>query len=163
MIVEIHPMTKADIDDVTDMEQVCFRSPWSKNAFIGELRNSVAHYHVLTVDGERAGYGGMWVLYDEAHVTNICVMPAYRRRGLARRLMLSLMRSAIALEATSMTLEVRETNLGAQALYAELGFVQNGKRPRYYTDTGEAALLLWNTDIQKTVNQYNGGQNNEAL
>lgn len=163
MSVEIHPMTRADIDDVTNMERTCFRTPWTRGDFVGELKNRVAHYHVLTVDGERVGYGGMWVLYEEAHVTNICVMPAFRRQGLARRLMLSLMHTALALGAESMTLEVRETNLGAQSLYAELGFVQNGRRPRYYSDTGEAALLLWNTDIRKTVNQYNGGQNDETL
>ncbi len=97
------------------------------------------------------GYGGMWVVLDEAHVTNIAVMEQARRQGFARALLLGLMERALERGATRMTLEVRERNLPAQALYAGLGFYQNGFRPRYYPDTGEGAQLLWNDDIEKTV------------
>ena len=120
-------------------------------ALLGELKNDVAHYHVLTQDGKLVGYAGMWVLFEEAHITNVAVLPQYRGRGLATRLMLSMMERASLLGATSMTLEVRENNLTAQRLYGRLGFSQNGYRPRYYSDTGEGALLLWNMDIQNTL------------
>ncbi len=93
----------------------------------------------------------MWVLFDEAHITNVAVDPAFRRRGLGRRLMLCMMRTARLFGAAMMTLEVRETNLGAQALYAGLGFLREGRRKGYYTDTGEDAFLLWNHDIALTL------------
>ena len=155
MNVVFREMRKADVGRVHEMECACFRTPWSKLSLMGELRNDIAVYLVAECNGIVAGYGGMWVLYDEAHVTNIAVMPDFRRNGIARALMLQLMEHAIARGATSMTLEVRESNLPAQTLYAQLGFVQNGFRPRYYTDTGEGAKLLWNTDIAKTVASHN--------
>lgn len=151
MDADIRPMTRRDVPTVHDIECICFRSPWSKMALMGELKNDVAHYHVLEQDGQIAGYAGMWVLFEEAHITNVAVLPAYRRRGNATRLMLSMMESASLLGATSMTLEVRENNVNAQRMYSKLGFQQNGYRPRYYSDTGEGALLLWNMNIQNTL------------
>ena len=148
---DIRPMTRADVPAVHAIERVCFRTPWSKAALFAELRNDVAHYHVLMQDGRVVGYAGMWVLFEEAHITNVAVLPEYRRRGCAERLMLSMMESAVLLGATAMTLEVRENNLAAQSLYHKLDFLQNGYRPRYYEDTGEGALLLWNTDIKRTL------------
>ena len=153
----IRHMEKRDVAAVHDIECICFRSPWSKMALMGELRNDVAHYHVLEADGVIVGYAGMWVLFDESHVTNVAVLPKYRNRGYATRLMLSMMESARTLGATTM-LEVREHNLTAQRMYAKLDFSQNGYRPRYYDDTGEGALLLWNTDIKKTLEQWGGNQ-----
>lgn len=151
MSVAVRPMTKADVNTVHEIDCVCFRSPWSKMALLGEFRNDVAHYHVAEADGRIAGYAGMWVLFEEAHITNLAVLPEFRRQGIAKEIMLSMMESALLFGATAMTLEVREHNEGAKNLYAQLGFLQNGFRPRYYSDTGEGALLLWNTDIRKTV------------
>lgn len=120
-------------------------------ALLGELRNDAAHYQVLTEDGKIVGYAGMWVLFEEAHMTNVAVLPEYRRQKYATLLMLSMMQSAKLLGATMMTLEVRENNIHAQHLYQKLDFSQNGYRPRYYSDTDEGALLLWNMDIIKTL------------
>ncbi len=151
----VRDMVRADVARVHEIECECFLSPWSKLALLGELRNDAAHYHVIERDGHIVGYAGMWVLFDEAHMTNIAVTEAYRRQGLAAELMLSMMESAVVLGATMMTLEVREGNKKAQDLYAKLDFSQNGYRPRYYSDTGEGALLLWNMDICNTL-QKNG-------
>lgn len=150
----IRDMKLKDVGGVHRVECACFRSPWSRGALAGELRNDVAVYHVLELEDEIIGYAGMWVLFEEAHVTNVAVMEGYRRRGYARQLMLSMMRAALKKKATAMTLEVREHNAAAQALYEELGFHQNGYRPRYYSDTGEGALLMWNTDIEKTLGRF---------
>lgn len=147
------PMTPADLPVVAQMERVCFRSPWTESMLRSELKNRLAHYHVLDIGGELIAYAGMWVMFDEAHITNVAVMPAYRRHGYGRRIMLESMRAAVALQATQMTLEVRESNLGAQALYEGLGFIYSGRRKRYYSDTHEDALILWNTDIVKTIEQ----------
>ena len=152
--LEIRPMQRSDIDAVFDLECLCFRSPWSRASLAGELRNNVAHYFVILQDDAVVGYGGMWVLYEEAHVTNIGVHPDHRRKGYAKQLLQRMMRHALSLGAEAMTLEVRESNHGAQALYAQLGFEQNGYRPRYYEDTGEAALLLWNKNLQGTVASF---------
>lgn len=149
--LHVRAMALNDVPRVHEIECVCFRSPWSINALRGELRNDAAHYKVLESDGEIVGYAGMWVLFDEAHITNVAVMPEYRGRGLGEGLMLAMMGEAVQKGATSMTLEVREGNQAAQKLYARLGFHQNGYRPRYYDDTGEGALLLWNRDIRRTI------------
>ena len=151
----IRPMVRADVNRVHEIECTCFRSPWSKLALAGELRNEVAHYLVMEVDGVICGYGGMWVLFEEAHVTNVAIMPEYRGKGRGKRLMLAMMRHAVKRGAEKMTLEVRESNTVAQNLYAGLGFEQNGFRPGYYSDTGEGAKLLWNNDIQQTLDREN--------
>ena len=147
----IRPLTRMDVPRVHEVECTCFRSPWSKLALLGELKNEVAYYLVLEVDGVICGYGGMWLLFDEAHVTNVAIMPEYRQKGRGRRLMLTMMEHAVKRGAEKMTLEVREGNTVAQHLYVTLDFEQNGFRPRYYSDTGEGALLLWNNDIQHTI------------
>ena len=150
---DIRKMTRKDIDGVYQVETACFRSPWSRNSLQGELRNNIAHYHVMEADGKIVGYAGMWVIFEEAHITNIAVLEPYRGHGRATRILLSMMESAVLLGATCMTLEVREHNLAAQRLYAKLGFVRKGFRPRYYTDTGEGAIILWNLDLKQTLEQ----------
>lgn len=147
------PMTKADLPAVAELEIQCFRSPWTLNMLRGELKNRLAHYHVLELDGKIIAYAGMWVLFEEAHITNVAVSPDHRRKGYGRRIMLESMRVAVKLHATQMTLEVRESNFGAQALYEGLGFQMAGRRKKYYSDTGEDAFILWNNDIVKTIEQ----------
>ena len=151
----IRPMERADVTRVHEIECTCFRSPWSRLALLGELRNDVAHYLVMEADGLIIGYGGMWLLFEEAHVTNVAIMPDYRGQGRGRRLMLAMMRHAVQRGAEKMTLEVRESNMVAQKLYAGLNFEQNGFRAGYYSDTGEGAMLLWNEDIQQTLDREN--------
>lgn len=143
-------MRAADIDRVHELETICFRTPWSRASLLGELSNDVAYYTVA-VDGELViGYAGTWIMFDEAHVTNIAVDPDYRCRGIATGMILHLMKIALKKGAERMTLEVRETNHTAQRLYASLGFAYAGTRRHYYTDTGEDALILWNDCIIET-------------
>ena len=149
----IRPMERRDVDRVHEIECTCFRSPWSRLALLGELRNDVALYLVMEQDGVICGYGGMWIIFEEAHVTNVAIMPEYRNQGWGRRLMLAMMEHARNRGAEKMTLEVREGNLVAQRLYASLGFEQNEFRPRYYSDTGEGAKLLWNNNIKETIDR----------
>ncbi len=146
-------MLKADLPAVAELEQICFRSPWTLNMLKGELKNRLAYYHVLELDEKIVAYAGMWVVFEEAHITNVAVSPEHRRKGFGRCIMLNSMREAVKLHATKMTLEVRETNFGAQALYESLDFQNAGRRKKYYSDTGEDAFILWNTDIVKTIEQ----------
>ena len=152
----LRPMTRGDVNRVYEIECACFRSPWSKNALAGELRNSVANYLVLEKDGLIVGYAGMWVLFDEAHITNVAVMADQRKQGYGEIIMRGMMALALEKGATQMTLEVRENNFVAQRLYGRLDFVQNGFRPRYYDDTGEGALLMWNRNIEETLRSGTG-------
>lgn len=153
-MISIRKMLKNDIERVYEIEILCFRSPWSKHSLLGELKNSLAHYLVVeNEDHTIIAYGGMWILFDEAHITNIAVHPDYRGNGYSRILMLHLMKEANLFDAEQMTLEVRENNHIAQNLYASLGFTSQGRRKRYYTDTGEDALLMWNRSISATLKE----------
>lgn len=137
-------MSSADIDRVLTVEEACFTIPWSRTAFEVELAdNDLAHYFVVETEGQVVGYAGTWIILDEAHVTNVAVLPAYQRRGFGETLMNALMELARAKGATCMTLEVRVSNTDAQRLYRRLGFVVRGLRRQYYTDTQEDALIMW--------------------
>ena len=153
-MIVVRPMQKADIDAVHTVEVLSFRSPWSKHSLLGELKNKVAHYAVMERDGELIGYCGMWVLFEEAHITNIAILPDHRGNGYGKALLHAAMRVAASFGAEMMTLEVRETNAVAQKMYGEMDFMQQGYRKRYYTDTGEGALLLWNRNIVKTIENH---------
>lgn len=153
----IRPMRPDDVDRIAELEKLCFRSPWSRSAIAGELKNPAAHYLVCERGGIVIAYAGMWIILDEAHVTNVAVAPECRQQGLGRRMMLCAMRAARLYGAEQMTLEVRETNLAAQSLYASLDFEMAGARKGYYFDTGESAYILWNRDIARTLESWRPG------
>lgn len=137
------------LDQVVAIERSSFPTPWSKNAFNYEIKfNEFAHYLVaLCEDNEVAGYAGMWVILDEAHVTNVAVHSKYRRLGLGLELMQKIMVWAAALGAKRMTLEVRPSNIPARTLYSNLGFEERGTRKEYYSDTGENAIIMWKDSL----------------
>lgn len=133
-----------DVDAVLKVENEAFTTPWSRAAFEAETSdNELAYYLVVDVGGGIVGYAGMWLIIDEAHVTNIALAAAYRGAGLGEQLVRALMELARERGAVSMTLEVRVSNVKAQALYTKLGFVSRGKRRNYYTDNREDALIMW--------------------
>ena len=141
-------MTESDIDEVLIIEQLSFRTPWSRQAFIGELANNpLAHYLVGRFDSRLVCYGGAWMFLGEAHVTNVAVHPDFRGLGLGEAICRALMAEARALGIERMTLEVRFSNTVAQELYRKLGFYSAGVRPGYYTDTKEDALIMWNDNL----------------
>lgn len=94
------------------------------------------------------GYGGVWLSVDEGHITTIAVAPEYRSRGIGELLLNGLIDQAINLNADVLTLEVRVSNIVAQQLYLKYGFRPAGTRPRYYTDNGEDALIMWTDPIR---------------
>ena len=93
------------------------------------------------------GYGGLWLMVDEAHVTSVAVRPEFRGRGLGELLMLSLLDIAMRMSARWVTLEVRVSNQPARKLYQKLGFREAGIRPRYYTDNHEDAVVMWSEEL----------------
>ena len=94
------------------------------------------------------GFAGMWNLYDEAHITTIGVLPQLRGRGLGELLFLAMMDEAVRRRVNWVTLEVRVSNLGAQALYRKYGFSVQGRRPRYYSDNNEDAFIMWSGSLR---------------
>ncbi|BAF58924.1 acetyltransferases [Pelotomaculum thermopropionicum SI] len=95
----------------------------------------------------------MWLILDEAHITNVAVHPEYRKNNIGRTLMLEMMRRAALMGAVRMTLEVRPSNAAARRLYASLGFEVKGIRRRYYTDTNEDAIIMWKEDLTGCENR----------
>ncbi|MDF0728723.1 ribosomal protein S18-alanine N-acetyltransferase [Cytobacillus sp. S13-E01] len=142
--IAFRPMTIHDIEQILVIENSSFATPWSREAFYNEIvYNQFANYIVM-LDGVKViGYCGMWHVIDETHITNIAVLPEYRGKKLGEALLLKAMEVSKRLGAVSMTLEVRVSNVVAQALYKKLGFQPGGIRKRYYTDNLEDALVMW--------------------
>ncbi len=139
----IRPMTEEDVDDVLVVERLSFQTPWSRKAFLSELQNNmVAFYCAVEKDKKVVGYGGVWVILDEAHITNIAVHPDYRGRGYGEKILLFLIEKAASFDCEAITLEVRVSNERAQKLYRKHGFSTKGFRKGYYTDTNEDALVM---------------------
>jgi ribosomal-protein-alanine N-acetyltransferase len=152
---EIHfrLMKVEDIPKVMEVEQSSFTTPWTADAFYNELINNHFAYYIVVEVGDRiAGYCGVWVIIDEAHITNVAVHPYFRGRKIGEYLMRHTMGLSMMYGATKMTLEVRVSNGAAQELYKKLGFMQHGVRKGYYTDNQEDALIMWvNLDESKGI------------
>lgn len=137
-------MRPSDIESVARLEAQCHVLAWSANAYATELGNPNAYYVVAkTEDGSLAGYGGIWVVVDELHITTIGTDPEMRGRGVGEKMLLALMAEGIERGATRATLEVRETNIAALRLYQKYGFEEAAKRRQYYSDNRENAVIMW--------------------
>lgn len=143
-MVKTRKMTVEDIDRVFEIESQSFKTPWSKESFYTEVKeNTLATYLVLTLDDAVIGFGGMWLIMDEIHITNVAVAPEHRGQGYSKTLITDMIRYAKEKGFQHMTLEVRVSNAVAIALYEKFGFEGAGIRPKYYVDTGEDALVMW--------------------
>ncbi len=141
---QIAPMELGDLDDVEHIENLSFDTPWPRSAYENELcENQFARYLTLKEKNRVVAYGGMWFILNEAHITNIAVHPEYRRRGLGRKLLQSMINLGIFNGIKSFTLEVKESNITAIGLYSTMGFVKAGIRKGYYADTGDDAIIMW--------------------
>ncbi|HET9030323.1 MAG TPA: ribosomal protein S18-alanine N-acetyltransferase [Candidatus Aquilonibacter sp.] len=140
----ITPMTAGDIPDVLRIERTSFSTTWPSDAFYNELTtNKLAHYYVGRADGKIVAYGGIWVIFEDSHVTTIAVDPTYRGKKYGEVMLLKLIDEAIERGAAWMTLEVRESNVSAQQLYRKYGFTTVTTRKGYYSDNNENALVMW--------------------
>ncbi|GGD22806.1 alanine acetyltransferase [Pontibacillus chungwhensis BH030062] len=140
----VRQMTEEDIDRVLQLEEACFATPWTRDAFEHELQdNPYAVYYVLEFEGVLVGYCGLWVIIDEAHITNIAILPEYRGMKLGQALFEVVMEKARLVGAIQLSLEVRVSNIVAQRLYRKYGLVPGGIRKNYYTDNQEDAVVMW--------------------
>jgi ribosomal-protein-alanine N-acetyltransferase len=143
------PGADADIDAIVGLEAESFTNPWSRESIVWELGNSdVTRVYLLRDDTARIrAFCVCWVIFDELHINTLAVAPDYRRFGLATFLMREVMGEAASAGARRATLEVRASNSAALALYTGLGFHVAARRPRYYTQPEEDALILWRENL----------------
>ncbi len=194
----LEPMTQDDVEEVSQVERLCFTNPWPISAYRRELKNPEQNFYLVLRDDPAAsydepeesdisngefgsigprpvsrrtrrftlwpigrrhasatpppiiGFAGMWNLYDEAHITTIGVIPELRGRGLGEVLFIALVDEAIRRRVNWVTLEVRVSNVEAQALYAKYGFNVQGRRTRYYSDNNEDAFIMWSQSLKDT-------------
>ena len=135
-------MSAAHVPQIAQLEVVCFHDPWSEASIASELNNRLSLW-LVALDGEQVvGYVGSQSVLGWADMMNIAVSPRYRRQGIARELVERLEAALRENDVTCLTLEVRASNAPAQALYSVLGFQQVGRRPNYYRNPKEDALIL---------------------
>lgn len=134
-------MRENHLDAVAVLETVCFAAPWTREGLAEELRNPQAHFLVAERDGETAGYIGVQEICGEGYVTNVAVLPQYRRKGIGERLVREAVRGAKLRGCDFLSLEVRFGNEAAIRLYERLGFQRQGRRKAFYRDPTEDALI----------------------
>jgi ribosomal-protein-alanine N-acetyltransferase len=135
--ITIEQMAESHIKGVAELENACFAHPWSKQGLEQELNNPNAVFRVAVIDGKVAAYAGMHTVEGEGSITNVAVLPAFRRRGIAAMLLLSLEKGM-----ASIALEVRKSNEAAITLYTKLGYKVMGERKGFYRDPAEDALIM---------------------
>lgn len=137
-------MTHEDIEGVMEVEHDAFPTPWDPAIFHNELTlNRFAHYLVYENMGRIIGYCGMWVVTDEAQITNIAIHSQFRGQGRGEELLRFVIAFLKQLGVTRLSLEVRVSNQSAQHLYRKVGFQEGGIRKNYYADNLEDALVMW--------------------
>ena len=141
--MEIVKMASEHVAQIAAIEKECFgREAWSERSVAGELENKLALWLVAVEDETVAGYVGSQTVCGETDMMNVAVTAAYRRQCVAEKLVLALVEELKIIESHSLTLEVRTSNEPAKALYEKLGFQQVGRRPKYYQNPREDALIL---------------------
>jgi ribosomal-protein-alanine N-acetyltransferase len=141
--VAIDRMTIDDLPEVEAIERESFTTPWPPHAYRTELENNRLAYYIVARAGDQVvGFGGMWIMVDEAHITTFAVKKTWRRQGVGERMLIALLDYARARRAHEATLEVRPSNFPARRLYEKYGFELVGVRPRYYSDDNEDALIM---------------------
>jgi ribosomal-protein-alanine N-acetyltransferase len=150
LTVHVQPMRRRHVRSVLRIEQQVYPRPWSASLFLSELAlRSTRAYFVARVGRDVVGYAGLMMTIDDGHITTIAVDPKWHRHRIGSRMLLVLAREAIARGATSLTLEVRMSNKGAQEMYRRFGFVPVGVRKNYYQETNEDALVMWVHEVDR--------------
>jgi ribosomal-protein-alanine N-acetyltransferase len=130
------------IERLMALELRAYPDPWTYGMFQQELQNQTSHFFLAFRNGILVGYVGFWLMLEEAHITKVTVDAPFRRQGIGRQLMEFLLEQAVWHGATTARLEVRESNDAARQLYADLGFVESGRRSGYYSKTNETAIVM---------------------
>lgn len=138
----IEPMNASHVPQIAQLEKRCFSDPWSEKSIASELENPLSVWLVAVDGGQLIGYVGSQTVLGETDMMNLAVVPEARRQGTGRALVLALVDALTEKGSHSLMLEVRVSNTPAQKLYESLGFSQVGRRPKYYVNPREDALIL---------------------
>lgn len=138
--MKIRKMTREDIVSVVGVDGDAFSDAWREAAFREEIEKDYSHYFVCEIDGEIAGYAGIWCIYETAELIRIATAPEFQHRGIANMLMQEILSCAKSCGCERMMLEVRKSNTPAQALYKKFGFDEISVRKGYYN--GEDAIIM---------------------
>lgn len=143
---------EADLDGVLDVETESFTNPWTREMYTRELQNrSMCHIYLVRTDQcPVAGFCAFWLVFDEIHINNIALRPAFRGQGMGTALLERVLAEGRARHARRATLEVRASNEAARRLYERMGFYVAGVRRGYYSNPVEDALILWRDDDEVT-------------
>ncbi|MEH2064831.1 MAG: ribosomal protein S18-alanine N-acetyltransferase [Nostoc sp.] len=149
--LEIKLLTLENLSAILELDQACFGGLWTMDGYKRELdspNSDILGLFSPSSNTSLLGMGCFWSILDEAHITILAVHPEYHRQGMGAALLYSLIKTACDRKMERATLEVRASNLGAISLYQKFGFKTAGRRPRYYQDNDEDALILWLPDLQ---------------
>src|SRR5699024_11000282 len=138
-------MQVTDLDEVSAIDHASFPTPWTKQTYEHEITNNeyATYFLVETEDGDIVGYVGLWLILEDAQITNIAIHPKYRGYKIGEKLFGFALQYAIGEGAKRLSLEVRVSNIVAQKLYRKFGLVPGGIRKGYYPDNGEDAIVMW--------------------
>lgn len=140
--MQIRDATAVDIPEIAELERLCFSTPWPQELISVYMSGPGKVLVVAEEKGATLGYMGLQYVLDEGYITNVCTSPQHRRRGIGSALIDEMILRANELSLSFLTLEVRETNSPAQELYALKGFSEVGRRPKYYENPVEDAILM---------------------
>lgn len=142
--IEIREMLAKDIQEVLAVDEQIFTSSWTEGIFKHELLdNEYAHYFVVEANGEIIGYAGLWIVEDDAQMTNIGLLQKYRGYKIGEKLFGFALQYAMNNGVKRLSLEVRVSNIPAQKMYEKFGLVPGGIRKKYYIDNNEDAIVMW--------------------
>lgn len=142
-IIEIGPENfQVYAKEILEIERASFPSPWSYNAFKSETQKSVSHLWVLISDGTVAGYICFWIMEREIQLLNLAVHPEKRGNRFGKFLLTRMIEKGIDQGVNNIWLEVRPSNSWARNLYKKMGFFEIGRRPKYYSETNEDAIMM---------------------
>ena len=143
--MKIFKMEKSDAKELAVLDKECFSVPWSEKSFMEEAENNLATYYVFKEDDKILGYGGVWKVSDEGQITNIAVLPEYRKRGIASQLLEKIIE--VCCDVDRIILEVRESNIPAICLYEKYGFIKVGIRKNFYHSPTENGITMIRGEI----------------
>ncbi|MCY6958823.1 ribosomal protein S18-alanine N-acetyltransferase [Clostridium brassicae] len=143
---EISFIEEKDTSEVLNINNLCFNPPWSLESLQNEIKNKFSKYIVLKKKNKVIGYVGIWLIIDEAHITNIAVHPDYRNIGCGNILMNEIIHLCKQRNVPSITLEVRFNNTPAINLYKKFGFIEEGLRKNYYENNIDA-VVMWKRNV----------------
>ena len=140
-------MLPEDADAVSEIEIKSFALPWKRDTFFEVVQRKNTVYIVGELDKKIIAYAGAWLAFNEAEVMSVAVLPEMRGCGVGTKLFGELLKHCKERGANAVTLEVRPSNTAAIKLYESFGLKSVGRRPKYYIDNGEDALIMWNTNL----------------